>query len=136
MKNIKHTITAISAVAALGIATAAHAYPDAIPVQQQGNVSYVTGGIGEEESTAMQQARHSYNLHVMNSYRDGSFSGDTKITIYDRAGKQVLATDAGPLLYANLPAGKYQIVADADNVQQKKSFSTSDASQKDLHFVW
>ncbi len=135
MKNIKYTLTALSAASALGMASASLAYPDAITVQQQGNISYVTGGIGEEESAAMQQARPDYNLHVMNSYRDGSFSGDTKITIFDRAGNQVLAADAGPLLYANLPAGKYQIVANADNVEQKKSF-TAGASRNDLHFVW
>lgn len=136
MKNSKHTTAIVSAVIALSMASAAYAYPDVIPVQQQGNVSYVTGGVGEEESAAMQQASPDYNLHVMNSYRDGSFSGDTKITIYDTAGKQVLSTDAGPLLYANLPAGKYQVVANADNTQQKKTVSTTGSSQNNLHFVW
>ncbi len=136
MKTNKHTVAAFCAVIVLGFTAGAYAYPDPLPVKQEGNVTYITGGIGEEERDALQLARADYNLHVMNSYRDGSFSGDTHITIFDRAGKQVLTTTAGPLFYANLPAGKYQIVANSNQAEQKKSFTTAGSGQSNLHFVW
>jgi hypothetical protein len=105
-------------------------------VYPQSNVAYVTGGIGDEERLGMEQVRNQYNTHIMNSGRDGAFIGDTKVTIMDKSGSTVLSSDAGPLFYAKLPAGTYTVIATVQGVEQKKSVTLSNASHKNLHFVW
>lgn len=74
--------------------------------QEYGDVTFVTGGIGDEEREAMQEMRRDYNLHIMRSEKDGAFTGETNIIIYDRNGNEILAIEAGPLFYINLPVGK------------------------------
>ena len=67
MKNSKY-ILAITVVAALQ-ASPVWAEDNFLPdVQQQGDIYYITGGIGDEETKAMQSERGDYNLQVMNAF--------------------------------------------------------------------
>lgn len=135
MKNTQKTyskILVISTLALMGTASVAYGYP----AGQQGP-TYVTGGIGDEERMEMERVRSDYNVHVMSSARDGSFAGDTSMIFYNKAGEAVLTTnDAGPLLYTNLPAGKYVVTAESEGEQQKKIVNISQNKATNLHFVW
>lgn len=140
---MKLTRTFVAFTSAMFMSSAVMAYTfESAPAggvvhQQQGEVQFITGGIGDEETAALEGARDSYNVHIMNSRSDGAFAGDIATSIYDRKGNQVLAVDAGPLLYTSLPKGKYTVVAEYEGVQQKKPLSvTSSTKSKDIHLTW
>jgi hypothetical protein len=107
-----------------------------LATQHHNTVPFVTGGIGEEERQAMDSVRRNYNVHVMNSERDGAFSGEVLLTIKDRNGAELLTTQAGPLLHAQLPAGRYTVIARNGEETQTKSVKVGKASGVDMHFVW
>ena len=100
-----------------GLAAAAHADEGTLPAERsQGSVTYVTGGIGKDESDAMKQAASRYSLAIEMSSPAGSraeYVSDVKIDIRDQRGATVLSTTSdGPILLANLPPGRYTINAD------------------------
>lgn len=132
--NIKHKLVTFTAIALLITPVWGLAEPAQSELKQQ--VTYVTGGIGDDERAAIESAKHNYNLHVISSEKDGAFVGDTQLAIYNRAGSQVLAAEAGPLFYAELPPGKYTISAQSAGIQQKKTVTISRENESNLHFVW
>ncbi len=110
--------------------------PSAVEPQQQNNIAFVTGGIGDEEREALNEAKARYNLHVLSSSRDGAFTGDTKLSIQDHKGNTLVTADAGPLFYAALPAGKYVLMAENNGMEQKKPISIGKGGSSNVHLVW
>jgi len=105
------------------------------PLQHQGNINFVTGGIGDDERTFLESVRKNYNLHILNSGHDGAFVSDAKVSILDKKGEEVLTSDAGPIFYAQLPKGKYTIVENNGTVEQKKTVTVPDR-KADVSFIW
>lgn len=130
-----HTVLTIITLAAF-LPSPVWAEDSVLDVQQQGNISYVTGGIGEEESDALRATQGSYNLRIMNADKAGHFSGDTRIVISDLQHNPLLDATSAPLFYANLPKGRY-IVEGFIGEQSKKQIITI-ASGKTAHvrFLW
>lgn len=104
--------------------------------QMQGDVVFLTGGVGEDERLALQDARANYNVHIMISSKDGAFISGTSIVITDRKGNEVLATEAGPLLYATLPNGKYTLAAEFLGIEQTKTLYVQHNKSNDVHLIW
>ena len=83
-----------------------------------GNVTYVSGGIGQEEAAAL---RHESNYplaleFIRNGESGVEFLAGVSVTIKDSRGDVVLdAPSEGPLLLAKLPEGKYRVIAAAEN---------------------
>ncbi len=121
------------ATAALILSSTA-AMAQAVPTQS-GDITYVTGGIGRDETAALKSMQGSYNLHVMSSSTSGHFVGDTPITITNSKGETVLTTTAGPIFYAKLPAGTYTVEANR-NGDVKKQRVTVGAKFARINFAW
>ena len=106
----------------------------------QGQVSFITGGIGEDEATAFKNAAATYPLEllfVQKARPRDEYLADVKITIRDRSGKLWLDTTAeGPFLLAKLPAGKYQIEADYDGERKRQSVEIRAGKHQRAVFVW
>jgi len=83
------------------------------PVHDSGAVAYMSGGIGLDESGAIQRASGQWPLTLEFSARDGShadFLADVKVRVLDANGHAVLdATSEGPFLLAKLPPGPYVV---------------------------
>lgn len=105
-------------------------------VQTQGDISYITGGIGERETKDLRSQRGKYGLRIVNAGAKGGFTGSTHITIKDRKGHEMLDTDGGPLFYANLPAGKYTVIATTEEHKQTKKIIIARHKPTNLRFVW
>lgn len=103
--------------------------------QQSGNITYITGGIGQDETTALRAVQRDYNLHVLSSSISGHFVGDAPLTISDSKGNPLLTTDAGPIFYAKLPAGTYIVEANR-NGEIKKQRVTVGKSSARVNFAW
>jgi hypothetical protein len=107
-------------------ATAAHADEGSLPPERsQGSVTYVSGGIGKDESDAMKQAASRYSLAIeMASPASprAQYVADVKIDIRDQRGATVLSTISdGPILLANLPPGRYTVNAARNGASQQRN---------------
>ena len=87
-----------------------------IKPQTQGGVEFVTGGVDLEEYKAMRAIQSNYNLHLLFAVKGtGEYVSDVKVKITNSNGKTALDTvSKGAYLYAKLPPGHYNLVADRD----------------------
>ena len=96
----------------------AHAHAEASGVKQekQGDVTFVSGGVGEEERAAMQAVQGQYNLHLTFAVKgSGEYASAVKVKIEDAKGRVFLDTVTdGPKLFAQLKPGQYRVTADRD----------------------
>jgi hypothetical protein len=122
----------------MGAASMAYGYYSALPsAQHEGDVTYITGGIGDEERTALESVSRDYNLHITSAGTNGAYTGDTTLAIYDRLGNQVLMREVGPLFYASLPPGKYTISAEnGDGARQNHTIKVSENQAANIKFLW
>ncbi|MBA4274222.1 MAG: hypothetical protein C0436_01075 [Alphaproteobacteria bacterium] len=103
--------------------------------QTAGVVTYVTGGIGRDETSALKAAQGNYNLHIMSSSVSGHFVGDALITISTAKGEQLLNIDAGPILLAKLPAGTYHVEATRHGETKKQRVTLGKKTAR-VNFAW
>ncbi|MGH8617446.1 MAG: carboxypeptidase regulatory-like domain-containing protein [Burkholderiales bacterium] len=134
-------VSAALVTGALAAAPAFAADAATLPaVQQQGAVSFMTGGMREAQAQAMEQEADRYPLtlqFVRENTSGNSAVGDVRVSVRDSADKTVLsATGAGPLLLAKLPAGRYAVSAERGN-SVKTQFVTLDGKRPDrIVFAW
>lgn len=92
------------------------------------DVSYVTGGIGKDERTAIEASKADYNLYVLSASTSGEFVGDTRVVITRNGAaeaEEVLNVESGPLLYVRLPAGSYKLVASLGDQTKEQAFTVN-----------
>lgn len=80
--------------------------------QEQNGITYLSGGVGEDEAKAIRQST-GYNLQMTLSIgAAGKFVPDVEVVIHNAQGQAVLTLrEAGPLVYVQLPPGRYSVVA-------------------------
>ncbi len=135
MFSMKHLSAALTLVAALNISPA-QAADDVLEIQQQGNISYVSGGIGRDESNALEAVQKNYNFRITSADKSGHFYGNTRILVTDSQGASVLDVVGGPLIYANLPNGRYTVEGSSEGQSKKQAFTISGKKPVTIHFSW
>lgn len=105
--------------------------------QEQNGIAYLSGGIGEDESKAIQQTT-GYNLHMTFSIGpENKYVPDVDVTVAKAAGQPVLTlSQAGPLVYAQLPPGKYTVVATRNGVERRDTADVGSGAARNLVFHW
>jgi len=105
--------------------------------QDQNGVAYLSGGIGEDEAKAIQQAT-GYNLHMTFSIGvENKYVPDVDVVIHNAQGQTVLTlTQAGPLVYVQLPPGKYTVVATRMGAQRRDTTDVGTGAARNLGFHW
>jgi hypothetical protein len=137
MVSFKNRLIVVSLVAsALLYSPFSHAESFLPDVRMRGDISYITGGVGDEETEAMKSERGDYNLHIMNSDANGHFAGTRNILISDAKGNELLDADSGPLFYANLPKGRYIVEASSNSETKRKKVNITGNKPANVHFVW
>jgi opacity protein-like surface antigen len=112
------------------------------PEQTQGNVRYVTGGIGKDESEAMKAAESTYSISLVFAVqRDGKadYLANVPVTIRDTSGNTVFSlSNDGPYLLVKLPAGSYDVSASHDGQVKSQHVTVGPAGRADhrLTFDW
>jgi hypothetical protein len=95
-----------------------HAYggTTGITPQTQGDVTFVSGGIGEDEHKALRAIQNQYNLHLTFAVKgSGEYVSGAKVKIEDAKGHVFLDTTTnGPTLLVQLKPGHYKVSADRD----------------------
>jgi hypothetical protein len=87
----------------------------AVSVQPQieGDVTYLCGGIGEQEAAYMKQQAKGYDLMLTFAARDGAYLADVDVDIRNAQGQQVLSANCdAPIMLVDLPqSGRYHVRA-------------------------
>lgn len=106
----------------------------------QGAVSYITGGVGEDEAAAFKRAAAEYPLELLFAQKaqpKDVYLADVKVVIRDRSGKPVLETiTEGPFLLARIPAGRYQIEAEFGGATKRQAVEIHPGKHRRAVFVW
>lgn len=110
LKSLATTLAAAALASAL-FATAATAGAGET-VRTAGNVTYVSGGVGEESIEQLRSIAGDFNLKLVFALKSGEFLAGVEVAIADAAGKPLLQVSSdGPWLLVKLPAGRYKISA-------------------------
>ncbi|MDX2027219.1 MAG: hypothetical protein SFW62_01135 [Alphaproteobacteria bacterium] len=104
--------------------------------RQFGSITYITGGVGDEERSALEAMQKDYNLRVMMSSTTGHFMTDTRLVIRSRDGKELLDVVTGPLFSAKLPEGAYTVEAFNEGQGKKQNITITRRESSRLHFSW
>jgi len=104
----------------------------------EGDVPYLTGGVGDEEMAVMQARKAEFNLRLLFAEKgSGSYVAGVKVRLDDKSGKAILTLDAaGPIVLAKLPAGSYRVSAEANGKTSMKAFTVQPGRQTELNFYW
>lgn len=113
----RYVLMTAAVAASLSLATRASALTmteqptTMIETHRSGSIEYITGGIGEQELAAIRSMGSNYNLKVVTAMPDGAYLNNVDLTVADARGTPILnATTQGPLFYAKLPPGRYNII--------------------------
>lgn len=108
------------------------------PPRTQGDVTYISGGVGKDSVRAMREIEHGYNLRLMFAVkRSGEYLADVRVKLMDAKGKTVLdAVSDGPYFFAKVPPGRYQVVAVNEGNSITRSVDVSPRSAVSQPFYW
>ena len=99
---------------------------------------YVTAGIGEEEAAQMKHIAKNYTLNLLFSEGVvGRWAMDVNVNIYDEASNLMFRIVAAkPVLYVNLPAGTYTILANNNGNKLRHKVTLEADTNKKVVLNW
>lgn len=108
--------------------------------QYSQGISYVSGGVGEEESQAILGEAKQWPLLLELSQLEGGrgvWIFGAKIQVLNAKNQSIFDAQAdGPYILINLPTGDYLIEASYQGVVQKKSVSVKSAVPQKISIFW
>ncbi|MCK9635383.1 MAG: carboxypeptidase regulatory-like domain-containing protein [Methylobacter tundripaludum] len=117
-----------------------YAFADEYPLnpQTQGDVTFVSGGIGEDERNAMKTIKGDYNLNLLFAAKgSGEFAADLNVRIADAKGNVLVETVTdGPYLFARLKPGNYIVTAEKDGKVMRQKARIGNNRATSLSFYW
>jgi len=145
MKYVHTLMLPIAAVGMLLFPAMAHATPPGpvdtagvqIQQEQQNGISYLSGGIGLDEARFVQHS-HGYNLHMSFSVGPANeYLPDVSVVVQNAQGHSVFSLDqAGPLVYVQLPPGKYTVVTTRNGQERRNTVDIGSGPARDLNLHW
>lgn len=93
-------------------------------VQEQSGITFITGGIGEDEAKAIKDEAKNWPLSVDFSQQlegHDAWVSQVDLTIRDAKGGAIFETSLdGPMFLAKLPSGNYEIVMTYEGVTKRQ----------------
>ena len=106
-------------------------------IQHQGDVSYVSGGVGQDESKALERERSHWPLSMQFTGPGSDFLADVHVRIVDVHNNEVLHADSlGPFMLVKLRPGRYTVHATYKNRDQTKTVSIASKGSTQAAFYW
>jgi hypothetical protein len=106
------------------------------PAQTQNGITYITGGVGKPESTAMKAEGGRHDLMLIFANRRSEFLANVKVSIANRNHETILDIVSGPILLVDLPPGRYMVRADMDGTLLTKAIDVNGRHHKQVAYVW
>ncbi|MDB5980599.1 MAG: hypothetical protein JWQ69_1614 [Pseudomonas sp.] len=105
--------------------------------QQQNGISYLSGGIGIDETEAIQQTK-GYNLHLtFSAGPSNEYVPNIDVVIQTEKGQPVVSMNqVGPITYVKLPAGKYTVVSTRNGQEKQERIEVDGGSVRTVNFHW
>ncbi|WP_175911270.1 carboxypeptidase-like regulatory domain-containing protein [Burkholderia sp. BCC1640] len=139
LRNVSRFAAAAALAAGFAVtAPGAYAQSDGLPAaSQQGDVSYVSGGIGKDQSTAFEQSEAAWPLALRFTGKGGEFLADVHVRIVDGKGTELLTTDArGPYMLVKLPPGRYTVHASYQGSDESRAVTVGAKGGAKAAFQW
>ncbi len=111
----------------------------ALNPMREGAVTYVSGGVGDDERQKIDELASEYPLKLVFATKSSpnEFLSDVKVQIKDTGGKTLVdSVSQGPFFLLKMPAGKYAISADYDGVVKQQSVQVLGNKPQRVVFVW
>ncbi|CAE6792530.1 carboxypeptidase regulatory-like domain-containing protein [Paraburkholderia haematera] len=106
-------------------------------IQQKGDVSFVSGGVGIDESTALQHAQSEWPLSLRFTGPGSDFLADVHVRIVDAHNDDVLsATSRGPYMLVRLRPGRYTVHAQYKDSDQTRPVTIPAKGTAKAAFYW
>ena len=138
--NYTRKVLAITIGAWMLGATLAHAASNLPPIHQSGRIEYLTGGVGHDESTAIQSASKEWPLTLEFAIKDKSradFAADVKVEISDtHRHTELKVTSDGPFLLAKVKPGTYKVSATLAGKALHKQVVVKTGVPTKVEFLW
>lgn len=101
-------------------------------------ITWINGGVGQEEQDAMKAARADYNLLLtFATNQSGAYRSDVQVDIMDAKGTSLVSVpNRGPMFYAKLPAGTYHVSMSAEGKTFKRTVKVGGSGQKEMTLHW
>jgi hypothetical protein len=136
-------LSSISAAALLAAGTcqiATAATPALPPLHHSGNIAYLSGGVGSDQSSAIKSVMHQYplSLEFVGKRSGGNeYLADVSVRISNAHGTVVLnATAHGPFMLLSLPDGRYTVTARHDGKTQSRNVDIASSTRAHEMFIW
>jgi hypothetical protein len=131
----------VAAVVVAGGGQLAFAGPASLPpVQHSGDMTYLSGGIGSDESAAIKNVMRNYPLvleFVGKTTAGNEYLADVPVQIDDVHGMALLDTNSqGPFMFVSLPNGRYTVTASYKGNRQHRVVNVAPAAHAHEMFVW
>ncbi|SAL62125.1 hypothetical protein [Caballeronia telluris] len=106
-------------------------------IEQQGSVSYTSGGVGLDESKALLREQAQWPLSLRFTGPTADYLSGVHVRIVDAKNGEVLNAEAmGPYMLVKLPAGSYTVYAKYKDQEQKHAVSVAGAGKAKAAFHW
>ncbi len=106
----------------------------------QGDVTYITGGVGQTEADAIKHVAKYYPLELeflLKAKPKDEYLSDVRVRIKDVHDKMVLNVTAdGPFLLAKMPAGKYTVSAERNGQVERRQIEIAAKEHRRVVFEW
>lgn len=124
---------------ALALALAVPAFAAALPQPKtEHGITYLSGGVGEDQSAAMKAEAKHYPLSlVFSAGKYGEYLANVPVTIKDPTGKVVLdAVADGPIMLVKLPPGRYSVAATRKGSALHEAVAVKAKGDTQVAFHW
>jgi hypothetical protein len=109
-----------------------------IEPQRVNDINYTSGEASDPQLLPVVARQEGYNLRLTFATAEtGAYLDHVDVIIQNGAHQKLLETEPdGPLFYAQLPTGRYRIVARRDGVEQVRVIEVGDRRMNRFVFYW
>ncbi|TAL99604.1 MAG: carboxypeptidase regulatory-like domain-containing protein [Paraburkholderia sp.] len=111
------------------------------PVQHAGDIAYLSGGVGSDQSAAFKDAMPRYPLSLEFARHTASngneYLANVPVTIADAHGNALVTTTThGPFMLVSIPHGRYVVTASHDGKTERRTVEIGAAAHIHEAFIW
>ncbi|CAB3795915.1 hypothetical protein LMG27177_03994 [Paraburkholderia fynbosensis] len=132
--------TSVAALAVCGSQLVLAAPLGLPPAHEQGAITYLSGGIGNDQSSAIKSVMNKYPLaleFVARTNAGNDYLADVPVQISDSHGKDLLSAQSdGPFMLVSLPHGRYNVSATYNGKTEHRQVNVTDETHTHEIFMW